>query len=123
MNQLNNVLRLPNDPSTLHNLLRIYQLSMKSSIIDLVVVNNIFVKSKNSLSNSFKDTANDLYTANISEINFLNIEASIKMINERISSDTNGLIDNIISKGAFMLYILNIIIMFCLRAFIEYIKS
>jgi len=97
--QLNYILRLPNDKSTLHNLLRAYQLSMKSSIIDLVVVNNVFVKNKNSLSNYFKDTATDLYSANISEINSLNIEDSVKTINEQISRDTKGLIDNIISKG------------------------
>lgn len=83
-----------------------YQMSMKSSLIDLVVVNYIFVKNKNSLSNSFKDNANDLYSANITEINFLNIDASIKMINGRIAYDTKGLIDNIISKGTFKLYIL-----------------
>lgn len=97
--QLNYILRLPNDKSTLHNLLRAHQLSMKSSIIDLVVVNNVFVKNKNSLSNYFKDTATDLYSANISEMNSLNIEDSVKTINEQISRDTKGLIDNIISKG------------------------
>lgn len=97
--QLNYILRLPSDKSTLHNLLRAYQLSMKSSVIDLVAVNNIFVKNKNSLSNYFKDTAADLYSANISDINFLNIEESIKVINEQISYDTKGLIDSIISKG------------------------
>lgn len=99
MKQLNNVLRLPNDQSALHNLLRINQLSMKSSLIDSIVVNYIFVKNKNSISTYFKDTAKDVYSANISEINYSNIEASIKMINENIFSDTKGLINNIITQG------------------------
>lgn len=99
MQELNTVLRLPNDQSTLHNLLHLNQLSMKSTINDLVAVNNIFVKNKNSLSSRFTDTANYLYSANVTEINFSNIEASIKTINEQISSDTKGLITNIISKG------------------------
>jgi len=72
---------------------------MESSIIDLVIVNNVFVKDKTSLSSNFKDTANDLYSANISEINFSNIDASIQKINEQISFDTQGLINSVISKG------------------------
>lgn len=75
-----------------------------SSLIDLIVINNVFVKNKNSISDTFKDTANDLYSANITEINFLNIEASIKMINEQISSDTKGFVNNVISKGAYILH-------------------
>lgn len=100
MKQLNTILRLPNDQSTLHNLQNINQKSMMSSLIDLIVINNIFVKNKKSVSNTFKDTANELYSANITEVNFLNIESSIKMINEQISSDTKGFVNNVISKGA-----------------------
>lgn len=100
LNQLNNVLRLPTDKSTFNNILRINKLSMESSIIDLVVVNNIFVKNKNSISKNFKDTAEDLYSANITEINLYNIEASIQMINKQISDATHGLVNSIISKGA-----------------------
>jgi len=106
LNQLNSVLRLPTDQSTFHNVLRINQLSMESNIIDLVVVNNIFVKNKNSISNYFKDTAEDFYSANITEINLLNIEASIKMINKQISDATRGLVSSIISKGV-CFYFLN----------------
>jgi len=102
LKQLNDVLRLPNDQSNLHNLLRMNQLSMKSSTIDLIVANNIFVKNKNSVNNYFKDTANYLYSANITEINYQHIETSIRMINEQISSDTKGLINNVISKGMCM---------------------
>lgn len=101
LNQLNSVLRLPTDQSTFHNVLRINQLSMESNIIDLVVVNNIFVKNKNSISNYFKETAEDFYSANITEINLLNIEASIKMINKQISDATRGLVSSIISKDDF----------------------
>lgn len=90
---------MPNDKSLLHNLLRANQLSMESNIIDLVVVNNIFVKNKSCLSSHFKDTANDLYSAYISEIDFLNIDLSIQMINDQISSNTKGLINSVISKG------------------------
>lgn len=101
LDQLNILLRLPKDQSSLHNLLRMNQLSLKSNIIDLVSSNNIFVKNKNSVSNYFQETANNLYSANISEINNQNIDESIKMINERISFDTKGLINNIISKGIY----------------------
>lgn len=101
LDQLNILLRLPKDQSSLHNLLRMNQLSLKSNIIDLVSSNNIFVKNKNSVSNYFQETANNLYSANISEINSQNIDESIKMINERISFDTKGLINNIISKGIY----------------------
>ncbi|XP_060838145.1 uncharacterized protein LOC132920091 [Rhopalosiphum padi] len=101
LNQLNNVLRLPTDKSTFNNILRINKLSMESSIIDLVVVNNIFVKNKNSISKNFKDTAEDLYSANITEINLYNIEASIQMINKQISDATHGLVNSIISKDDF----------------------
>lgn len=104
LKELNSVLRLPNDPSTLHNLLRKIQLSMMSSKLDLVVINNVFVKNKNSISSYFKDTATDLYDTDISEINFQNIEASIKMINEKISTNTNGFINNAISKGTYIYY-------------------
>lgn len=99
LKELNAVLRLPNDKSSLHNLLHANKLSMESSIIDLVIVNNIFVKDKTCLSSNFKDTANDLYSANISEINFSNIDASIQKINEQVSLDTKGLINSVISKG------------------------
>lgn len=99
LKQLNYVLRLPDDQSELHNLLRSIQLSMKSSIIELVIVNNVFVKNKNSLSSNFKDIAIDLYSAKISEINFVNIDTSIKMVNEQVNSDTKGLINNVVSKG------------------------
>lgn len=99
LNELTSVLRLPNDQSTLHNLLQMNKLTMSSSIIDIVDINNIFVKNKNIVSNSFKDIANDLYSVNITEINFSNIDASVKMINDKIASDTNGVINNIISKG------------------------
>lgn len=105
LKQLNYVLRLPDDQSELHNLLRSNQLSMKSSIIELVIVNNIFVKNKNSLSSNFKDIAIDLYSAKISEINFVNIDTSIKTVNEQISSDTKGLINNVVSKGTCILYL------------------
>ncbi|VVC44583.1 Serpin domain,Serpin, conserved site [Cinara cedri] len=101
LKQLKRLLRLPNDQSELHNLLRSNQLSMKSNIVELVVVNNVFVKNKNSLSINFKDIAIDLYSAKISEIDFANIDASVKMINEQVSSDTKGLINNIISKDDF----------------------
>lgn len=67
--------------------------------MDVVVVNNIFVQ-KNIISNYFKETAKDLYSANISEINVGNIEASIQMINKQISLDTRGLVKSIVSKGA-----------------------
>jgi len=107
LNQLNTVLRLPTDQSTFHNVLHINQLSMKSSLIDLVVVNSIFVQNKNSISNYFKDTAQDLYSANITEINFLNIEASTKMINKKISDATQGLVKSIISKGVCVFMYLN----------------
>jgi len=100
LDQLNRVLRLPTDQSTFHNVLHANQLSMESSLIDLVVVNNIFVKNKNSISNYFKETAQDKYSANITEINLLNIEASVKMINKQISDVTQGLINSVISKGA-----------------------
>lgn len=102
LEQLNILLNLPKDQSSLHNLLRMNQLSLKSSIIDLVSSNNIFVKNKNSVSNQFQETANNLYSANISEINLQNIDESIKMINDRISYDTKGLINNIISKGTYL---------------------
>lgn len=108
MNQLNDILRLPNDQSTRHNLLRQTQLSTKSSIIDMVVVNNIFVQNK-MISNYFKETAKDLYSANISEININDVEASIQIINKQISLDTRGLVKNIISKGVRILYIIYII--------------
>lgn len=108
LKQLKYVLRLPNDQSKLHNLLRSIQLCMKSSIIDLVVVNNIFVKNKSSLSSNFKDITTDLYSAKISEINLVNIDASIKTINEQVSTDTKGLINNIISKGTCILCVWNI---------------
>lgn len=98
LSQLYDILRLPYDQSTRHNLLRQTQLSMKSSLIDVVVVNNIFVQN-NKISNYFKETAKDLYSANISEINVGNIEASIQIINKQISLDTKGLIKNIVSKG------------------------
>lgn len=101
LKQLNVLLRLPKDQSSLHNLMRINQLSMKSSIIDLVASNNIFVKNKNSISNYFQDTANTLYSAYISEINLKNIDESIKIINEQISHDTKGIINNVISKGTY----------------------
>lgn len=100
LDQLNRVLRLPTDQSTFHNVLHANQLSMESSLIDLVVVNNIFVKNKNSISNYFKETAQDKYSANITEINLLNIEASVKMINKQIFDVTHGLINSVISKGA-----------------------
>ncbi|XP_022170552.1 uncharacterized protein LOC111033912 [Myzus persicae] len=101
LDQLNRVLRLPTDQSTFHNVLHANQLSMESSIIDLVVVNCIFVKNKNSISNYFKDTAQDKYSANITEINILNIEASVKMINKQMFDVTQGLVNNIISKDDF----------------------
>lgn len=104
LKELNSLLRLPNDQSTLHNLLRRTQLSMKSSKIDLAVANNIFVKNKNGISLNFKDTATDLYEATISEINFQNIEATVQLINEQISSDTNGLLNNVISKGEYFIF-------------------
>lgn len=102
LNQLNSVLRLPIDKSTFHNVLHINQLSMKSSLIDMVVVNYIFVKNKSSIANYFKDIAQDLYSANITEINFQNIEASIKMINKQIFDGTQGLLKNTISKGMYV---------------------
>lgn len=99
LKQLNNVLRLPNDKSALHNLLHINQLSMKSSIIDLICVNYIFIKNKNSISTYFKDTAKELYSANISEIDNSNIEVSIKTVNEQVFIDTKGHVNNVVSKG------------------------
>ncbi|CAI6364777.1 unnamed protein product [Macrosiphum euphorbiae] len=101
LDQLNRVLRLPTDQSTFHNVLHANQLSMESNLIDLVVVNNIFVKNKNSISNYFKETAQDKYSANITEINLLNIEASVKMINKQIFDVTHGLINSVISKDDF----------------------
>lgn len=100
LDQLNRVLRLPTDQSTFHNVLHANQLSMESSLIDLVVVNNIFVKNKNIISNYFKETAQDKYSANVTEINILNIEASVKTINKQISDVTQGLVNSVISKGA-----------------------
>jgi len=100
LDQLNRVLRLPTNLSTFHNVLHANQLSMESSVIDLIVINNIFVKNKNSISNNFKDAAQDKYSANITEINLLNIEASVKMINKQISDVTQGLVNSVISKGA-----------------------
>lgn len=99
LEQLKAILRLPNYQSASHKLLYLNQLSMNSDTIDLKIVNNIFVKNKNSISNHFKDIANNLYSAYISEINFENIYESVKSINEKISSDTKGLINNVISNG------------------------
>jgi serine protease inhibitor len=66
--------------------------------MDVVVVNNIFVQNK-MISNYFKETAKDLYSTNISEININDIDASIQFINKQILLDTRGLVKNIISKG------------------------
>lgn len=108
LNQLNTVLRLPSSKSTLNNLMHRNQLSMESSLIHIAIINNIFVKNKYSLSKKFVDAANDFYSANITEVDFQNLEESIQMINKRVSSDTNGLINSIISKGTCILYIFNI---------------
>lgn len=101
LEQLKAILRLPNNQSDLRKLLYLNQLSMNSDTIDLKIVNNVFVKNNNSVSNNFKVIANSLYSAYISEINFQNIDESVKSINEKISSDTKGLINNIVSNGEF----------------------
>lgn len=102
LEQLKAILRLPNDQSELHKLLYLNQLSMNSDIIDLKIVNNIFVKNTNSISNNFSAIANNLYSAYISEIDFQNIDESVKSINKKISSDTKGFINNIVSNGELM---------------------
>ncbi|VVC24384.1 Serpin domain,Serpin, conserved site [Cinara cedri] len=101
LEQLKAILRLPNDQSKLHKLLHLNQLSMNSDTINLKIVNNIFVNNKHNISINFKDIANNFYSAYISEINFQNIDESIKLINEKISADTKGLINNIVSNDDF----------------------
>jgi len=116
LDQLHRVLRLPTDQSTFHNVLHANQLSMESNVIDIVVFNYMFVKNKNSISNYFKDTAQDKYSANITEINILNIEASVKMINKQVSDVTQGLVSSIISKGA-CVFIFKILIILIFKIF------
>ncbi|XP_050443090.1 uncharacterized protein LOC126847092 [Adelges cooleyi] len=99
--ELNNVLRLPKEQSALHNLLHRYQLSMKSSKLDILTSNKVFVRNKNSVNRNFIDIATDLYAADIAEINVTNIDESVKLINEQVSSATKGLINSIINKDDF----------------------